>query len=72
MNEMISALSTISAGVAGALFSAIWEGALLAVVVYIGLRLIPGLSAAARSLVVGSSRVDLQACKLEYSIVSPK
>ena len=27
----------------------------------------------ARSLLeVGSSRVDLQACKLEYSIVSPK
>ena len=25
-----------------------------------------------RDLVVGSSRVDLQACKLEYSIVSPK
>ena len=24
------------------------------------------------SLLVGSSRVDLQACKLEYSIVSPK
>ena len=23
-------------------------------------------------LIVGSSRVDLQACKLEYSIVSPK
>ena len=23
-------------------------------------------------IVVGSSRVDLQACKLEYSIVSPK
>ena len=23
-------------------------------------------------LAVGSSRVDLQACKLEYSIVSPK
>ena len=23
-------------------------------------------------LLVGSSRVDLQACKLEYSIVSPK
>ena len=22
--------------------------------------------------IVGSSRVDLQACKLEYSIVSPK
>ena len=27
---------------------------------------------AANLLVVGSSRVDLQACKLEYSIVSPK
>ena len=26
----------------------------------------------ARSDSVGSSRVDLQACKLEYSIVSPK
>ena len=25
-----------------------------------------------RRLFVGSSRVDLQACKLEYSIVSPK
>ena len=25
-----------------------------------------------RSYIVGSSRVDLQACKLEYSIVSPK
>ena len=25
-----------------------------------------------RALRVGSSRVDLQACKLEYSIVSPK
>ena len=24
------------------------------------------------NLAVGSSRVDLQACKLEYSIVSPK
>ena len=27
---------------------------------------------AASAVVVGSSRVDLQACKLEYSIVSPK
>ena len=27
---------------------------------------------AAGSAAVGSSRVDLQACKLEYSIVSPK
>ena len=31
-----------------------------------------GLSAADLAKVVGSSRVDLQACKLEYSIVSPK
>ena len=27
---------------------------------------------AACAVLVGSSRVDLQACKLEYSIVSPK
>lgn len=27
---------------------------------------------AGRDINVGSSRVDLQACKLEYSIVSPK
>jgi len=30
------------------------------------------LAAYQHTLVVGSSRVDLQACKLEYSIVSPK
>ena len=30
------------------------------------------LEATTLRLVVGSSRVDLQACKLEYSIVSPK
>ena len=29
-------------------------------------------AAGAAALSVGSSRVDLQACKLEYSIVSPK
>ena len=28
--------------------------------------------ASCRDFAVGSSRVDLQACKLEYSIVSPK
>ena len=35
---------------------------------------IPGWSASSRASrrIVGSSRVDLQACKLEYSIVSPK
>ena len=31
-----------------------------------------GLTKLANGLLVGSSRVDLQACKLEYSIVSPK
>ena len=31
-----------------------------------------GKTTVARILAVGSSRVDLQACKLEYSIVSPK
>ena len=30
------------------------------------------LSASDEYIAVGSSRVDLQACKLEYSIVSPK
>ena len=33
---------------------------------------VDGRSVGAASLDVGSSRVDLQACKLEYSIVSPK
>ena len=32
----------------------------------------PAILALAQSAYVGSSRVDLQACKLEYSIVSPK
>ena len=31
-----------------------------------------GFSINTYTLIVGSSRVDLQACKLEYSIVSPK
>ena len=34
--------------------------------------LVDGSAKALESLAVGSSRVDLQACKLEYSIVSPK
>ena len=38
----------------------------------IELGLWPRVSAAATKRRVGSSRVDLQACKLEYSIVSPK
>ena len=34
--------------------------------------LVAGKDCAAAADAVGSSRVDLQACKLEYSIVSPK
>ena len=33
---------------------------------------VPGNVRLEEFLYVGSSRVDLQACKLEYSIVSPK
>ena len=33
---------------------------------------VPSRDARLGEFVVGSSRVDLQACKLEYSIVSPK
>ena len=51
MNEMLHSLSFVSAGAASALFSAIWEGAVLALGVYLCLRLLPGLSAAARSVV---------------------
>ena len=51
MNEMLHSLSFFSAGAASALFSAIWEGAVLALGVYLCLRLLPGLSAAARSVV---------------------
>jgi len=51
MNETLDLLSLVSAGAAGALFSAIWEGAALAMGVYLCLRLLPGLSAAARSVV---------------------
>ena len=48
---MMGSLSLFSAGAAGALFSAIWEGALLALGVFLCLRFLPGLSAAARSVV---------------------
>ena len=39
-----------------------------------GIILVGAFSRTARASlqIVGSSRVDLQACKLEYSIVSPK
>jgi hypothetical protein len=51
MNEMLHSLGFVSANAAGALFSAIWEGAALALGVFLCLRLLPGLTAAARSIV---------------------
>ena len=51
MNPLLHMISLVSATTAGALFSAIWEGAVLAASVALCLRLIPRLSAAARSVV---------------------
>jgi beta-lactamase regulating signal transducer with metallopeptidase domain len=51
MNELILHAMNLSATATGALVSAIWEGALLAAIVFIVLRMLPGLSAAARSLI---------------------
>lgn len=51
MNELITFFSHLSAQATSALISAIWQGALLAVVVVACLRLLPGLSAAARSVI---------------------
>lgn len=51
MSELFTLLSRFSAQATGALVSAVWQGALLAVVVGITLRLFPRLSAAARSVI---------------------
>ena len=51
MNEILHSVSFGSATAAAALFSAIWEGAVLAASVVVCLRLLPRLSAAARSVV---------------------
>lgn len=51
MNEVLHSASFISATAAGALFSAVWQGTVLAFCVWLGLRLLPGLSASARSVV---------------------
>jgi beta-lactamase regulating signal transducer with metallopeptidase domain len=51
MNELFHSLSFVSAGASAALLSAVWQGAVLCVGVAICLRLLPGLSAAARSVV---------------------
>ena len=55
--------STVSSSTFGMLFSCPLDGYVYAQPLYIANLSIGG---------VGSSRVDLQACKLEYSIVSPK
>jgi beta-lactamase regulating signal transducer with metallopeptidase domain len=51
MNELAPILTGWSAGAASALLAAIWEGALLAGLVWLVLRMLPGLSSAARSLI---------------------
>jgi beta-lactamase regulating signal transducer with metallopeptidase domain len=51
MNELVLHAFNLSATATGALVSAIWQGALLAAIVFLVLRLLPGLSAAARSAV---------------------
>ena len=51
MNELFHSVSFVSAGASAALLSAIWQGAVLCAGVAICLRLLPGLSAAVRSVV---------------------
>ncbi|HEY2859824.1 MAG TPA: M56 family metallopeptidase [Terracidiphilus sp.] len=51
MNQLILHAVNLSAGATGALVSAIWEGALLAAIVFLILRMLPGLSASARSVI---------------------
>jgi beta-lactamase regulating signal transducer with metallopeptidase domain len=51
MDPILHVLALLSASASSALFSAIWQGAVLAACVLVCLRLLPGLSAAARSLI---------------------
>ena len=51
MEPLLQAASTVSAAAVSALFSATWEGSVLAVCVLVCLRLLPRLSAASRSVV---------------------
>lgn len=51
MNELLALMTQLSATATGALVSAIWQGVLLAALVLIAIRLFPGLSAAARSVI---------------------
>ncbi|HUY95984.1 MAG TPA: M56 family metallopeptidase [Terracidiphilus sp.] len=51
MSEFVPMLTSWSAGAASALLAAVWQGALLAALVWLVLRLLPGLRPAARSVV---------------------
>ncbi|MFZ0395500.1 MAG: M56 family metallopeptidase, partial [Terracidiphilus sp.] len=51
MNEFAPMLTGWSAGAASALLAAVWEGSLLAALVWLALRLLPRLSPSARSVV---------------------
>jgi beta-lactamase regulating signal transducer with metallopeptidase domain len=51
MNEFLHILSFVSAGASAALLAAIWQGAVLCAGVVLCLRLLPGLSAASRSVI---------------------
>src|ERR1035438_5915500 len=51
MNTLLHTISLVSAAAVGSHLSAIWEGAVLAACVALCLRLLPGLSATARSVV---------------------
>lgn len=51
MAPLLHSTWLLSAAVAGALFSAIWQGAILVACVALCLRLVPGLNAAARSAI---------------------
>ena len=51
MTPLLHDLSLLSAAASGALLSAVWEGAILAAGVFLCLRLLPSLSATARSVI---------------------
>jgi len=51
MEPLLHNFAWLSAGAAGALFAAVWQGAMLAAAVALCLRMMPRLSAAARSIV---------------------
>ncbi|HEY1986136.1 MAG TPA: M56 family metallopeptidase [Terracidiphilus sp.] len=72
MNPIFDSLSFLSANVAGSLFSAIWEGAVLALGVVLCLRVLPGLSAAGRSVIWLNLFVLLSLLHVVPALVEPK